>query len=78
MHPAAVWWWGAAIITFIYLCVALLALYLAWDKWVKGKPKPTQVAVIRLIEDEEDSGIYDDASSELTGFNGFANPGFEV
>nr|AVK70413.1 vpu protein [Simian-Human immunodeficiency virus] len=76
MSAAALWWWGAAAITFIYFCLAIFALYLVWDKWIKGKPK-IPVAVIRLVEDDEESGIFEDASSEPNAY-GFDNPGFEV
>nr|AVK70530.1 vpu protein [Simian-Human immunodeficiency virus] len=76
MSTAALWWWGAAVITFIYFCLAIYALYLAWDKWIKGKPE-IPVAVIRLVEEDEESGIFEDASSEPNAY-GFANLGFEV
>nr|BBA21945.1 vpu protein [HIV-1 vector pMN4/LSDQgtu] len=54
MHPAAVWWWGAAIITFIYLCVALLALYLEYRKILRQRK--IDRLIDRLIERAEDSG----------------------
>nr|AVK70694.1 vpu protein [Simian-Human immunodeficiency virus]AVK70714.1 vpu protein [Simian-Human immunodeficiency virus]AVK70719.1 vpu protein [Simian-Human immunodeficiency virus]AVK70723.1 vpu protein [Simian-Human immunodeficiency virus] len=76
MSAAALWWWGAAVIIFIYFSLAIYALYLAWDKWIKGKPE-ISVAVIRLVEDDEESGIFEDASSEPNAY-GFANPGFMV
>nr|AVK70607.1 vpu protein [Simian-Human immunodeficiency virus] len=73
MSAAALWWWGAAVITFIYFCLAVYALYLVWEKWIKKKP----IAVIRLVEDDEESGIFEDASGEPNAY-GFANPGFEA
>nr|AVK70499.1 vpu protein [Simian-Human immunodeficiency virus] len=76
MSAAALWWWGAAVITFIYFCLAIFALYLVWEKWIKRKPQ-IPVAVIRLVEDDEESGIFEDASSEPNTY-GFDNPGFEV
>nr|AVK70423.1 vpu protein [Simian-Human immunodeficiency virus]AVK70436.1 vpu protein [Simian-Human immunodeficiency virus]AVK70441.1 vpu protein [Simian-Human immunodeficiency virus]AVK70445.1 vpu protein [Simian-Human immunodeficiency virus]AVK70450.1 vpu protein [Simian-Human immunodeficiency virus] len=76
MSAAALWWWGAAVITFIYFCLAIFALYLVWEKWIKRKPQ-IPVAVIRLVEDDEESGIFEDASSEPNAY-GFDNPGFEV
>nr|AVK70470.1 vpu protein [Simian-Human immunodeficiency virus] len=76
MSAAALWWWGAAVITFIYFCLAIFVLYLVWEKWIKRKPQ-IPVAVIRLVEDDEESGIFEDASSEPNAY-GFDNPGFEV
>nr|AVK70427.1 vpu protein [Simian-Human immunodeficiency virus] len=75
MSAAALWWWGAAVITFIYFCLAIFALYLVWEKWIKRKP---QIPVaVRLVEDDEESGIFEDASSEPNAY-GLDNPGFEV
>nr|BBA21955.1 vpu protein [HIV-1 vector pMN5/LSDQgtu] len=62
MHPAAVWWWGAAIITFIYLCVALLALYLEYRKILRQRK--IDRLIDRITERAEDSGNESEGDQE--------------
>nr|AIC80870.1 Vpu [Simian immunodeficiency virus] len=79
-----VWYLAAAVVTGIYFIVAIVALWLIWDKYVKKQP--TMVSVIRLLE-EGDSGyeeVFEDAMDQdninqplVDNPHGFDNPAFE-
>ncbi|ABO61039.1 vpu protein [Simian immunodeficiency virus] len=73
------WYLGAAIVTAIYLVIALVAFILAYQRWCQPKP-PIEVNVLRLLEEgDSDSGIFEDAcdGEDEDSHRAFANPSFE-